>query len=374
MSRRHNLHTLPPALEVEVLEGAGAADTWWDRFVVDAGGRLSQTSAWAAARAPRWSAARIVSTESEDGRSRPLGGAQIMTHRFRALGRVGYVDGGPIVVPGPLEQQVTRALCEHLADYAHHKRLRLLVVDPFEGSELVAPALAEAGFQPSRIKTGLPATVRVDLRRDVSEILGGMRTNTRRNIRRAEKAGVEVRIGTRDDIETVATLIESTSDRQHFTAPDRHYLYELYDRLKPAGRCAVFLSEVEGVPVSAVFIIIRADTAVYKRGGWNGSHADKRPNELLHWHVIQWAKEHGLSWYDFDGIEPDIARRILAGEHVEGQGVTRFKLGFGGEVFLLPGSVSYVPNRMLRYGYNHVFPRFSKLRPVKRALRRLRAG
>lgn len=368
MMRRGNALLSRP--DVTVTDGLGPGDDEWDHFVVANGARLSQSTAWALARAPRWSASRVVIQRENE----VVAGVQVMIRSLGLLGRVGYIDGGPIVRPGPAEATDAAVLADELKRLSRRRHLRLLIADPFAGSPEVPPALRAAGFNSSRVKTGLNASVRIDLTRSLGEILAEMRTNTRRNIRKAEKSGVAVRIGDRSDIEILSGLVESTSERQHFSAPDRSYFTRLFDRLAPEGKCAVFISEVENRPVAAVFAIVHRDTVVFKRGGWNGQHADVRPNEILHWHVINWAKERGLRFYDFDGIEPDIARRLLAGESVEGVGVTRFKLGFGGEVFLLPETVSYVPNRVLRVAHDRVLPRISRLGPTKRALRKLRAG
>ena len=78
-----------------------------------------------------------------------------------------------------------------------------------------------------------------------------------------------------------------------------------------------------------------------KKGGWLGEHRDRHPNEALHWAAIQWAKAHGYRYYDFEGIDPAAAELALRGVPLPEpmrQSVARFKLGFGGEVRLLPRS------------------------------------
>lgn len=74
-------------------------------------------------------------------------------------------------------------------------------------------------------------------------------------------------------------------------------------------------------------------------GGWSGERAGIRPNELLHWHAMRWGREAGYRWYDLEGIDPHTARAVLRGERPEKiDGLTHFKLGFGGEVVTLPGT------------------------------------
>jgi lipid II:glycine glycyltransferase (peptidoglycan interpeptide bridge formation enzyme) len=214
----------------------------------------------------------------------------------------------------------------------------------------------------------------VDLTKTEDEILAGMHKTTRYNVRKGKRAGTVVRVGGADDLSMVAGLFGATAGRQGFVAADERYLRAFYDVLHPLGQCVILIAEVDGAPVSAMLGIVFGDRFVFKRAGWSGTDRDARPNEVLHWEAMQWAKAAGLRRYDFDGIEPDVARAIATG--VEGPvatHVTRFKLGFGGEVVLLPDSLSYLPNRALRLGYTQLFPRVKRLRVVKQALKRLRA-
>jgi len=254
-------------------------------------------------------------------------------------------------------------------------RLRQLIVDPPGGSEPVVRRMRERGFIPSQIKTGLASTLVVDLTQPEAEILSGMRSSTRRNIRKGERAGIVVRSGGREDLPAIAELFKATARRQGFVAPDEDYLRALYDVLHPLGQCHFRVAEADGVPVSAMLAVVFGDRIVYKRGGWSGTHRDGRPNEVLHWSTMRWAKGAGLARYDFDGIEPEVARAMVAGTAgPEPTHVTRFKLGFGGEVVLLPESLAFVPNPVFRIGYTWLFPRLKGLKVVREAIKRLRAG
>ena len=78
----------------------------------------------------------------------------------------------------------------------------------------------------------------------------------------------------------------------------------------------------------------------------------------MHWTAIQWAKAAGYRYYNFEGIDADAARAQLAGAPLESdllKSVTRFKLGFGGEVRLLPGVYDYVYNPMRDWAIVHFF-------------------
>ena len=345
-----------------------ATDAVWDDFVVSAGGRHAQTVAWARVKAATsWRAERV---EVHDHGCIVAGG-QILTRRLPMVGQLGYLDGGPIV----RDPSAVDALVDAIVATCRRSRIRNLVVDLPEGSAALEGPLRSTGFVSSEVKTGLAATLVVDLSKTEDDLLAEMRSSTRRNIRKGERAGTVVRLGRAEDLPIVAGLFGATAGRQGFIAADERYVRTMYDVLHPLGQCVIMIAEAGGEPVSAMLGIVFGDRIVYKRGGWSGTNGDARPNDVLHWEAMRWAKSAGLRHYDFDGIEPGVARAIATGtEGPEATHVTRFKLGFGGEVVLLPGSLSYLPNRAVRLGYTKLFPGVRRLRVVKGALKRLRAS
>ena len=110
------------------------------------------------------------------------------------------------------------------------------------------------------------------------------------------------------------------------------------------------------------------DTVSYKMGGWSGGHREVRPNALLHWTGMQWAKGQGHRYYDLEGINADIGEAILSGRnpadiYVSGvplNGVTHFKLGLGGEVTRFPGCYDYSGQPLLRAAWPSVAPRLER--------------
>jgi lipid II:glycine glycyltransferase (peptidoglycan interpeptide bridge formation enzyme) len=349
-----------------VVPGSGS-DAEWDAFVLAAGGRVSQTTPWSRVKAASgWSAERVE--VRRDGTL--VAGAQLVHRRLPAVGRVAYLDGGPVAegsVGVETAVEAIQGLCRRL-------NIRSLVVDPPLGAEQAIGVMQDRGFTLSQVKTALAATVTVDLTQPEEQILAGMRSSTRQNIRKGERAGTVVRKGGRPDLAAVGELLEATAARQGFVAADEDYLTVLFDELDPLGQCALFIAEADGAPVATILLVGFAGRVVYKRGGWSGTHGEWRPNESLHWAAMRWAKETGFREYDFDGIEPEVARAVAEGvPGPEPTHVTRFKLGFGGDVVLLPESLAYVPNRLMRLGYTKVFPKVRTWRVVKRAIKRLRS-
>jgi lipid II:glycine glycyltransferase (peptidoglycan interpeptide bridge formation enzyme) len=353
----------------DVAVGEVSTPQAWDRLVVDAGGGLSQTWDWGELkRQSDWSPIRLT---VEDRRGN-AGCAQILLRRLGRLGTIGYLDGGPLVPPAA--DAVASALLSEIERACRRHRVRALIVDPPEASPLDESRLIADGYLPSHVKTALGATLRVDLRQSDDQIMSDMKSKTRYNIRKGLRSGVKVRSGSEDDLGTLHRLLVSTAERQGFVAPTQAYLGEMWGRLADSGRMATFFAEVDGETVAGILVTAYGEVAFYKRGAWNGRQGGAHPNEVLHWEAMRWAKQKGFTWYDFDGIERDVAESLSSGEDPgELTSVTRFKLGFGGVVVLHPRSMILIPNPVARVSYRLAVPRLLRVTAVKRLIKRLRS-
>ena len=73
------------------------------------------------------------------------------------------------------------------------------------------------------------------------------------------------------------------------------------------------------------------ETATYLHGASGSFHRDVMAPYILHWRIMQDAKQHGFKKYDLWGIDEE-----------RWPGVTRFKTGFGGTVVEYPKSIDIV--------------------------------
>src|SRR5205823_11661763 len=106
-------------------------------------------------------------------------------------------------------------------------------------------------------------------------------------------------------------------------------------------------------------------TVIYKIGGWaDRAGAPPGTNELTHWTGITWAHRAGYRSYDFEGIPLDVARAMRDGEPAEPRGVAFFKLGFGGEPVVYPGTYDLLPDGLAGHALRHVLPRAERWRRV----------
>lgn len=351
---------------------AADEEAGWDAFVASTeGGHHAQSSRWGQVQSRRgWDVSRLVST---DGAGRMCGAVQILTRSVPGFGRVGYVDRGPLLVDHGSVSSIDAT--EMLQAFARDHGVALMLVQPPDDAHELHQTMRSMGFGTSHIKTSLPATTRLDLSLGTDALMERMKSKTRYNIRLGQRSGVTVRLGERSDVAAFHHMLLATAERQGFVANSRSYLEDVVGTLE--SDCRLFVAEFDGRPVAGMLALTFGDTVVYKRGAWSGEEGKRRPNEVMHWEAISWAVEQGFRFYDFDGIEGHVASAVLAGEkipHDAIDSVTRFKLGFGGDVVLLPEASSYLPNRLFRMAHDRVYSHLAGLRFVKRAVRRARVG
>ncbi len=328
----------------------------WDAFASSApGGSYVQSSPWAVIKSiSGWRATRIAVRRE----GHIVGGCQLLEKRISHLGSVAYAPRAPLVAADADADARERVLDELDAFGRSHRLLYVKIQGPV-GSDDLSPSLARRGWVESGLEAGPTATVRVDLDRSPEAILGAMRSSVRRHVRKAEKSGVGVRVGTYDEIRRFWDLVEATSQRQGFMPFPVDYYQHIWRAFKHSGHSELLLVEYEGELLAGLFLIGFADTVWYKMGAWSGTRSDLHPNELGHWTAMQWARERGYRYYDFDGINPALARAVLAGEMPDEArlGTAHFKLGFGGDVVISQNAYDRSYRRLLAPPLRLVAPR-----------------
>jgi lipid II:glycine glycyltransferase (peptidoglycan interpeptide bridge formation enzyme) len=345
----------------DVRIGQTLTDPEWDRFVeATPGGTYQQTSMWAQVKSMAgWRPVRIGL--SADGAI--VAGCQVLVRRVARLGALGYVPHGPLVADGG--GAALFAVLDAVLELARQERLLYLKLQPPPDSADMTSALRERQFVPSCIDLAPRVTVRVDLRRPPDTILAAMRTTSRKHIRQAQRRGVLAREGSEDEFPVAYSLVEATGRRQGFTPYPLAYYEQIWRSFQ--GHVHLLLAEHRGNILAGILLLAFGDTVYYKMGGWLGTHQDVRPNELLHWEGMRWARDQGYRYYDLEGIEPTDGEAILAGREIANRdlhGLTYFKLGLGGDVTGFPGCYDYASQPLLRLALPWVAPRLGLLTPI----------
>jgi peptidoglycan pentaglycine glycine transferase (the first glycine) len=319
-------------------------DPAWDRFVADTpGGHHVQTTQWARVKAIQgWRAARVVLERD----ATIVAGAQLLVRNVPRVGAIAFAPCAPLTAGR--EPELLASALEAMRAAVRDERAIYLKLQPPNDRQDADPVLRAAGFVRSDLAPGPEATVRVDLRPEPDRLLAQMRSSTRSNIRKAQRKGVTVRAGGEEDLEAFYSIVASTGERQGFDAYPPAYYREIWRRFGAGGGGRLLLAELEGRVLGSIMVVGFRDSVIYKMGGWGGERGAVHPNELLHWTAMQWARDQGYRWYDFEGISVSIARALLNGEQdVATAGPARFKLGFGGEVEVFPSGYDYTYRRAL---------------------------
>jgi CelD/BcsL family acetyltransferase involved in cellulose biosynthesis len=126
-------------------------------------------------------------------------------------------------------------------------------------------------------------------------------SQVRRNVKRARQSGVTVRIATTEaDLTTVFYQLH-TRTRRRLGVPVQplRYFRTLWRRALEPGLGVVMIAEVDGAPAAAAVLLASPAACVYKYGASDERRWHARPNHLLFWEGIRWARARGCRRFDF---------------------------------------------------------------------------
>lgn len=183
--------------------------------------------------------------------------------------------------------------------------------------------------------------------RTLDEVLAGFNQLWRRNIRKAEKAGVEVSLGTIDDLPAFHAIYVETAARDHFTPRALAYFERMMDRLNSSDpdRVRLYLAHYDGHLAAATIMVQVGNHAWYSYGASTTADRDVRPSNALQWRMIQDAHRSGCALYDLRGI----ANTLDPADHLFG--LVQFKVGTGGYAQEYAGEFDYVLRPLWAWGY-----------------------
>lgn len=259
-----------------------------------------------------------------------------------------YLPRGPI---GDWGEELQKKIIE----IAEEENAIFVRIDPaFAEASAGAAQLKSSSWRKSEREVQPRNTLILDLAKSAEELLADMHQKTRYNIRLAQKKGVQVRFS-RDvaDIEHFLRLSRDVSERTTFS----YHPGEYYREIMRAGLAELALAELHGEVLAAHILISFGDIVTYVHGASSSKQREVMAPHLLQWETIKRAKERGYKKYDFFGVAPE-----GADENHPWAGVTRFKLGFGGQRVDYIGAYDLVLNE----GLYHVFNAARRLRSLVR--------
>ncbi|MET3961966.1 lipid II:glycine glycyltransferase (peptidoglycan interpeptide bridge formation enzyme) [Marmoricola sp. OAE513] len=256
-----------------------------------------------------------------------------MAAHLKKQGAFGIRIGPPVVT----RRWDAAAIKEGIADDATTTLTALAPTERSQSGAAVVSQLRELGWVCQSVAGGFAAgqpqyNFQVPLADDdgpltPDQVLSGMNQLWRRNIKKAAKAGVEVRVGTAADLPAFHDLYRLTAERDHFTPRPLSYFEVMYDALsaEDPDRIRLYLAEHEGDLVASTIWIRVGTHAWYSYGASSTEKRDVRGSNAIQWQMISDALEAGATVYDLRGITETLASDD---PHL---GLIQFKVGTGGE-------------------------------------------
>jgi len=164
----------------------------------------------------------------------------------------------------------------------------------------------------------------------------------RYNIRLAARKGVEIKIGSKEDIPEFHKIMVETGIRDRFVVRSPSYFEQMLDCLGPEN-IRLYLAYYQGKMIAGTIAVVYGNKCWYLYGASSNEYRNVMPNYLLQWEMIKWALESGCDIYDFRGVSGDID------ENNPLYGLYRFKKGFGGKFTEFIGELDYVFNPFIYF-------------------------
>lgn len=244
--------------------------------------------------------------------------------------------------PAHQQHQAIKLIIQKIKQLApQHNAILFRVEPPVNKTDNTAVSVYKSlGFIPS-VKSLQPATnLMLNISDTETEILSQMKSKTRYNIRLATKKDVAVTISKNsDDIQIFNQLNKETTGRSGFKSHPPTYYQKQFDALKSQSLIELFIAYYKNTPLAAILVAQFGKTTTYLHGASSWRYKDKMASYALQWTAIQIAKNKGYVLYDFGGVNYN-------NNHPNWAGVTRFKVGFGGQMVEYIGSLELPLDRL----------------------------
>lgn len=231
-----------------------------------------------------------------------------------------------------------------------------------EGSQQAFP-LWRSDLVPSPRNTFATHTIFLDISQTEDELLAGMSSKTRYNVRYAEKHSIRVaEESNQKGLENFLKLQRQTATRQGFYIHPDSYYRKVWETLHPENMVHILTAYSRGdsEPVVSWMLFSYKGVLYYPYGGSSLKHRNLFPSQAVMWAAIKLGKRFGCTLFDMWGATSD--------KKDEWWGFTRFKLGFGGELVEFEDSMDLVINKPIYKAFVFSYKMFWKLVDLKKSL------
>lgn len=200
----------------------------------------------------------------------------------------------------------------------------------------------------------------LDLTKSEEELLLKMRYNTRYNVKKAKKMGVQVKEYGLDHIDEWHKLYTETAERQGMPMQTKEFFATILknqDNSKNGVTVKMLMADIDGKFLSSMFLVLSKERGTYLYGASTSKKNNLMASYCLQWESIKIAKARGCKGYDMFGSAPNLDEtHPLHGVHI-------YKKGFGGDLYHRMGCWDYPYDKNLYKVY-----RLQEIRNRKRLL------
>ncbi|MEM5782612.1 MAG: GNAT family N-acetyltransferase [Candidatus Aenigmatarchaeota archaeon] len=240
--------------------------------------------------------------------------------------------GGPALVSNVLIENRKKVL-----DYIFKYVDRLAEEKNVDWIQVELPPLAPANLPPLRenvnpllfhgFKDISTTSYILWLDKSIDELWANLDKKCRNAVRKAEKRGVKItKAQSLSDIKEYYNIHIENYKRTGAKPHPFKYFEFIWEVFGKKGIANFFFAEHEGEKIAALNVGVFKKSAIYWTGCSRTDYLNLRPNNILQWYAIKWAKEQGCKWYEIGEAFPGTQNRKLAG-------LTMFKGSFGGEIY-----------------------------------------
>lgn len=182
------------------------------------------------------------------------------------------------------------------------------------------------------------------------ELLTSFNQLWRRNIKKAQKEGVTVRQGTKDDLSLFHDCYVETAKRDKFTPRPLSYFKTMWTALSKEdnNRIKLFIAEHKDHQgaIAATTLTRVGKHSWYSYGASTTAARDLRPSNAIQWEMIKDSLAAGSTVYDMRGISDTLDQT----NHLFG--LIQFKLGTGGYAQEYVGEWDFVISKVWSKAFN----------------------
>ena len=164
----------------------------------------------------------------------------------------------------------------------------------------------------------------IDLSPGEDEIYSNFRDSTKRNIKKAIREGVEVRILNTLEATEEFYRLNCLTRKEHGLPPQPfHFFRNIYEHIISKKLGFVVLATYDNKTIAGAVYFHFGGNAIYKYGASAKEHQNLRANNLVMWEAIKWYCRNGFKSFCFGRTEP------------ENEGLLQFKRGWGAEEHII---------------------------------------